>query len=140
MDRSLVKQIVDAALPKMQEALCLGDWTVEISVEGSLERHGSATLYPEYERVYIKIGADEMRHRTDIYDCLWHELLHGVASEYESILDLSDKMVKGKMQRVLRAQLVLAHEKTVRRLERVLKWRDMVPGLDADAKTFPEGT
>lgn len=125
MDKQTAQRIVHKALPVLKAALYLQDWEIHIEY-GHIECHdepnvtfGNCKADPKYRKAVIKINHEKAYSERQLLDTLFHELLHVVVSETETLRRLILQFVHDEAENAVSETHSYVVERIIGNLERV---------------------
>lgn len=131
LDRSAIMATVDDAIDLFLDALCIAHFDIHFDYQDTEIEAGRVFLYPEYERALIGLNPVGFASHEAVLDCVWHELLHVLHIDFETVRIVAKPFLESEANESLGKVFELGAEKTVRRLQRVLRWRKFYPDLAA---------
>lgn len=104
MDESKLRAFVDEHLPQIQEAMCLGHWSIRVFVE-PIEQSGDAAncrvagnchMRPNYNQANIRLDPAQIDDEAHAAKVLVHEMGHVLVSPYRVYREFAASMIESK--------------------------------------------
>ena len=125
MDESKCKEWIEANLPKLQQEFGLEEWRVNVHYKDAGETgnyHSAASITRDemYHRAEIEINPLQFTDE-ELPGIIEHELLHLIHSPFDNFETILYPGLKPGMAALVREAEIIAHEQSVRNLEKLVK-------------------
>lgn len=121
MDEQEVRTLVDQMIDPLLCAFYVSDWHVQVFYDHDIDSKMQITMQPEYRDARLVICPHVIADSDDFLDALVHEMCHMVHAEFETYRKAVATVVDDRAFDVLDVLWVMACEKTVAHLRRLIK-------------------
>jgi hypothetical protein len=126
MDRSKVKEIVEASLGPLVSRLGIDRWTIGVDYDlresdGLTRSRGLCNWHPDYDKASINLDPDSFGSEEEVAKVLRHELFHVLLAPYTVFLNAVKPLMQDDPIKAAMAEAIWTHacERAVINLERM---------------------